>query len=126
MEEAAVAEINAGDRTSTGGDGELDWGAREPVDSNGYTNEFTNAKRKRTGGVEELHQRRKSSESGNGAAAGGPTRCHQRLGHGEVCGLGFERRGCAGVPWERLNRLGVAPGGGSPAAMAINSRLEGV
>jgi hypothetical protein len=57
MEEAAAAEINAGGRTSTGSDGELDWGAREPADSNGYTNKFTNTKRKRTGGVEELHRR---------------------------------------------------------------------
>jgi hypothetical protein len=57
MEEAAAEEINAGGRTSTGGDGELDWGAREPADSNGYTNKFTNMKRKRTGGVEELHRR---------------------------------------------------------------------
>jgi hypothetical protein len=29
MEEAAAAEINTGGRTLTGGDGELDWGARE-------------------------------------------------------------------------------------------------
>jgi hypothetical protein len=57
MEKAAAAEINAGDRTSTGGDSELDWGAREPVDLNGYTNKFTDIKRKRTGGVEELHRR---------------------------------------------------------------------
>jgi hypothetical protein len=28
MEKAAAAEINTGGRTSTGGDGELDWGAR--------------------------------------------------------------------------------------------------
>jgi hypothetical protein len=48
MEKAAAAEINTGGRSSTGGDGELDWGARGPVDSNGYTNEFTNAKEKRT------------------------------------------------------------------------------
>jgi hypothetical protein len=126
MEEAAAAKINAGDRTSTGGDDELNWGAREPADSNRYTNEFTNAKRKRTGGVEELHRRRKSTGSGNGAAAGGPTRWHKRLGHGEACGLGFERRGSAGVLWGCLNRLEGAPGGGSPAAMAINGRLEGV
>jgi hypothetical protein len=38
MEKAAAAEINAGGRTSTGGDSELDWGAREPADSNGYMN----------------------------------------------------------------------------------------
>jgi hypothetical protein len=57
MEKAAAAEINAGGRTSTGDDGELDWGTREPADSNGYTNKFTNMKRKRTGGVEEIHRR---------------------------------------------------------------------
>jgi hypothetical protein len=57
VEEAAAAEINAGGRTSTCGDGKLDWGAREHADSNGYTNKFTNTKRKRTGGVEELHRR---------------------------------------------------------------------
>jgi hypothetical protein len=126
MEEAAAAEINTGGRTSTGSDGELDWGARGPADSNGYMNKFTNTKKKRTGGVEELHRWRKSSGGGNGAAAGGPTRWHKRLGHGEACELGFERRGSAGVLWGRLNRLGGAPGGGSPAAMAINGRLEGV
>jgi hypothetical protein len=126
MEEASVAEINAGGRTSTGGDGELDWGTREPADSNGYTNKFTNTKRKRTGGVEELRQRRKSSGGGNGAAAGAPTRWQKRLGHGEACELGFERRGSAVESWGCLNRLGGAPGGGSPAAMAINGRLEGV
>jgi hypothetical protein len=38
MEEAAAAEINAGGRSSTGGDGELDWDAREPADSIGYPN----------------------------------------------------------------------------------------
>jgi hypothetical protein len=38
MEEAAAEEINTGGRSSTGGDGELDWGAREPVDSIGYPN----------------------------------------------------------------------------------------
>jgi hypothetical protein len=98
MEEAAAAEINTGVRTSTGGDGELDWGTRGPADSNGYMNKFTNAKRKRTGGVEGLHRRRKSSGGGNGAVAGAPTRWHKRLGRGEACGLGFERRGSAGVP----------------------------
>jgi hypothetical protein len=35
--ESTVAEIGTGGRTSTGGDGELDWGARDPADSNGYT-----------------------------------------------------------------------------------------
>jgi hypothetical protein len=35
--ESTVAEIGAGGRTSTGSDGELDWGARDPADSNGYT-----------------------------------------------------------------------------------------
>jgi hypothetical protein len=38
MEEAAAAEINIGGRSSTGGDGELDWGAWEPADSIGYMN----------------------------------------------------------------------------------------
>jgi hypothetical protein len=38
MEKAAAAEINTGGRSSTGGDGELDWGALEPADSIGYTN----------------------------------------------------------------------------------------
>jgi hypothetical protein len=38
MEEAAAAEIKTGGRSSTGGDGELDWGAREPAFSIGYTN----------------------------------------------------------------------------------------
>jgi hypothetical protein len=47
---------------------------------------------------------------------GGPTRWRKRLGHGEACGLGVERRGSVGVLWGRLNRLGGAPGGGSPAA----------
>jgi hypothetical protein len=38
MEKAAAAEINTGGRSSTGGDGELDWGAREPAGSIGYKN----------------------------------------------------------------------------------------
>jgi hypothetical protein len=40
--------------------------------------------------------------------------------HGKACELGIERRGNAEVPWGCLYRLGVAPGGGSPAGMAIN------
>jgi hypothetical protein len=38
MEKAAAEEINTGGRSSTGGDGELDWGAREPADSIRYPN----------------------------------------------------------------------------------------
>jgi hypothetical protein len=38
MEKAAAAEIKTGDRSSTGGDGELNWGEREPVGSIGYKN----------------------------------------------------------------------------------------
>jgi hypothetical protein len=37
VRESTVAEIGAGGRTSTGGDSEPDWGARDPADSNGYT-----------------------------------------------------------------------------------------
>jgi hypothetical protein len=32
-----AVEIDAGGRASTDGGGELDWGARVPADSNGYT-----------------------------------------------------------------------------------------
>jgi hypothetical protein len=35
--ESTVAKIGAGGRTSTGGDGGPNWGARDPADSNGYT-----------------------------------------------------------------------------------------
>jgi hypothetical protein len=35
--ESMVAEIGAGGQTSTGGGGELNLGARDPVDLNGYT-----------------------------------------------------------------------------------------
>jgi hypothetical protein len=41
-----------------------------------------------------------------------------------VCELGIERRGNAEEPWGRLYRLGVAPGGGSPAGIAINGGLK--
>jgi hypothetical protein len=38
MEKAAAAEIDTGSRSSTGGDGELDWGAQEPASSIEYKN----------------------------------------------------------------------------------------
>jgi hypothetical protein len=38
MEKAAAVEIDTGGRSSTGGDGELDWGAREPAGSIEYKN----------------------------------------------------------------------------------------
>jgi hypothetical protein len=122
--ESAVAEIGAGGRTSTGGDGELDWGARDPADSNGYTCE--------------PHARRSEGErlgsftNDEGARVAAMAR-RSTLQLGDKSGEGTGRRGSLGVceggaevPWGRLYRLEIEGEGGFPAGMSINGRgLEG-
>jgi hypothetical protein len=73
------------------------------------------------GGSRGLHRRRTSTGDGNGAAAGGSMRWRKRLGHGRRVGVGVKRRGRCEVLWGCLNRLGGAPGGGSPAAWPLTA-----
>jgi hypothetical protein len=87
--ESTVAEIGAGGRTSTGGDGELDWGARDPADSNGYTCE-PQARRRSEG------ERLGSFTDDEGARAAAMAR-RPALQLGGKGGEGTGRRGSLGV-----------------------------
>jgi hypothetical protein len=121
--ESMVAEIGTGGQISTGGCDELNLGARDPVDSNGYTCE--------------PHARRRSEREGlggftvDGEARAAAMARRSALQLGGEGGAGTGRRGSLrlckggyGGALGRLYRLGVAPGGGSPAAMAINGGFE--
>jgi hypothetical protein len=81
-------EIDAGGRASTGGGGELDWGARDPADPNRYTCE----PRARRRGEGELLR---SFTDGEGARAAAMAR-QPALQLGGKGGEGTGRRGCLG------------------------------
>jgi hypothetical protein len=88
-EKTTAAEIDVGGRTSTGSDGEPDWGARDPVDSTGYTREPQARRRsegERLGGITD-----------DGGARAAPMARRPVLQFGGEGGEGTGRRGSLGL-----------------------------